>query len=217
MAPSILVIGPDAAALDRLAGVLAAGGFAPALAPTGRRALDLLAREAIALVLLDLDLPGEDGFGLLAELAAGPQSPPVVALLPRAGGIAATVLALELGAVDGVDADCDPRELVARLRRHTRAGGAPEPPRCGRWALHLDRRVADDGVRTVALSPLECRLLEHLIARRGATSSRDELVRRVWEPGAAGANVVDVCVRRVRRKLGADVVQTVRGAGYRLG
>lgn len=217
MGPSILVIQSDAATAQLLTGALAGADFQVALATTGRRGREVFDPGRFAVVILDAELPDIDGLALLTDLAAAAPSMPIM-VLSALDDVSSKVLAFELGATDYVTKPVEVPELVARSRRRAGMVVAPERSRSGRWALLPERRAVDDGTRTIALSALEWRVLEHLVAREGAVCTRDELVELVWG-GATDrrANVVDVCIRRLRRKLGPEAVTTVRGAGYRRG
>jgi two-component system copper resistance phosphate regulon response regulator CusR len=217
MQSSILVVEGDEVTAQLLLRALTSAGFDVAIAASGQRASELFDQGRFAVVVLDAQLPDVDGFALLLDLVAGAPSVPIM-LLSALDDVESKVLAFELGACDYLTTPLDPAELVARVRR--RASVVSQAPQLlhARWSLEPQRRVVDDGRRTVALSALEWRLLEHLISREGAICTRDELVERVWGVDTKPrANVVDVCIRRLRRKLGPDAVITVRGAGYRLG
>jgi two-component system copper resistance phosphate regulon response regulator CusR len=213
----ILVVESDEATAQLLLRALTSAGFDVAIAASGRRAGELLQAGRFAVVVLDVRLPDIDGFALLIDLATIAPSVPIV-VLSALDDVPSKVLAFELGASDYLTTPFDVAELVARVRR--RAGVVSEVPPLlhGRWSLQPERRVLDDGRRTVALSALEWRLLEHLISRAGAVCTREELVERVWGGDTKQrSNVVAVCIRRLRRKLGPDAVITVPGEGYRLG
>jgi two-component system, OmpR family, copper resistance phosphate regulon response regulator CusR len=217
MGPSILVIESDEATRQLLGSALAVEDFQVAWAATGRLGREVFDPGRFAVVILDAELPDIDGLALLTDLAAAAPSMPIM-VLSALDDVTSKVLAFELGATDYLTKPVEVPELVARLRRRAGIVGAPERSRSGRWALLPERRAVDDGTRTVSLSALEWRVLEHLIAHKEAICTRDELVELVWG-GATDrrANVVDVCIRRLRRKLGPEAVTTVRGAGYRLG
>jgi two-component system, OmpR family, response regulator len=214
---SILLVESDEETTQLLLRALTFAGFDVAMAASGRRGSELFEPGRFAAVVLDAQLPDVDGFELLIDLATSAPSVPIV-VLSALDDVPSKVLAFDLGASDYLTKPFDTAELVARVRR--RAGLVSEAPQPvhGRWSLQPERRVVDDGRRTVALSALEWRLLEHLISREGAVCTRDELVECVWGGDTKRrANVVDVCIRRLRRKLGSDAVLTVRGEGYRLG
>ncbi len=130
--------------------------------------------------------------------------------------------ALDRGAADFVSKPFHAAELMARVRRNLRdrgparpAGAAGALPGGGGVSVDLDRRRARHADADVALSERELGLLSHLMRRRGSVCRRDELLHDVWgldfDPGS---NVVDVCMRRLRTKLGDPPIETVRGLGY---
>ena len=129
---------------------------------------------------------------------------------------------LDAGARDYLTKPFSLDELLARVRVQLRAGQHSGPPgdqvvRAGHLALDLGRMQADAGPGPVPLTRLEMLLLRELIEHAGESVTKGALLASVWgidfDPGS---NVVDVCVRRLRSKLGFDLIQTVRGAGYRL-
>jgi DNA-binding response OmpR family regulator len=127
---------------------------------------------------------------------------------------------LGLGADDYVPKPFHVGELVARVQARLRAAARPGPPllSCGRVTLDLLHRQADAGAGPVPLTSREFQLLWELMHRPGAVVSKDDLLDHVWG-GATDSvsNVVDVYVRRLRSRLGADVITTVRGEGYCVG
>jgi DNA-binding response OmpR family regulator len=127
----------------------------------------------------------------------------------------------ELGATDYVAKPFALDELLARVRVQLRASRPPEDEhlvRAGRIALDLARRQARVGELVTDLSDREFRLLHHMLVHAGEIVSRERLLAEVWGYGFdPGSNVVDVCVRRLRKKLGPEApIETVRNAGYRL-
>jgi DNA-binding response OmpR family regulator len=126
---------------------------------------------------------------------------------------------LELGASDYLPKPFALAELLARIRARLRqpASGPNERVlRRGGVTLDLERRVADAGAGEVVLSEREFLMLRNLMTRAGDVCTRQRLLEEVWGYGFdPGSNVVDVCVGRVRAKLGPDVIETVRGVGYR--
>jgi two-component system, OmpR family, response regulator len=142
-----------------------------------------------------------------------------VVVLSALSDVETKVRCLEFGASDYLSKPFSLSELVARIRARLRQPSAGPRHRfleAGGLRLDLTRRLAEkDGTR-VALSEREFLLLEHLMRADGDVCSRQELLAEVWgysfDPGS---NVVEVCVRRLRAKVGADVIETVRNVGYR--
>ncbi len=175
------------------------------------------------LILLDLILPGADGFRALAQIRdARPQLPVIV--LTALGGLEHRVRALEAGAIDYVVKPFSLRELAARIHAQVRQAGSYRSTRLSGAGIDVDlltRTVSRHGV-PVHLTTMEFRLLVHLMQRPGTTHTRRDILRDVWgqelEPGK---NVVDVYVGYLRRKLSAgdpdsvSLIQTVRSRGYR--
>lgn len=198
---------------------LEAEGYSVALARDGDSGLARALLGDCALVVLDLLLPGRDGLAVLAELRELRPDLPVMILSARSD-LATKLRGFELGASDYVAKPFALDELIARIRVQLNRHGAVER-NCvivGAVQLDLSRREARVGAVTCALSDREFRLLRHLVEHQGEVVSRERLLSEVWgyhfDPGS---NVVDVCVRRLRKKLGPEApIQTVRHAGYRL-
>jgi two-component system copper resistance phosphate regulon response regulator CusR len=216
----ILVIEDEPKILDFLRLGLEAEGFVDDPAHDGavglRRALD----GSYELVILDLLLPRLDGLRVLAELRRARADVPVLILSARSD-LPTKLRGFDLGANDYLAKPFSFDELVARVRVHLRRGGdlpGGSRIRAGSVQLDLARRQAQVEDRTVDLSDREFRLLYHLVCHPGEIVSRERLLSEVWgysfDPGS---NVVDVCVRRLRKKLGsAEAIETVRNAGYRV-
>jgi two-component system, OmpR family, copper resistance phosphate regulon response regulator CusR len=197
---------------------LRSAGFAPTVVTDGRAALDHAMTGEFDLLVLDLGLPVMDGFTVLRQLRESRNEIPVLILTAR-DSVTDTVAGLEGGADDYVTKPFRFEELLARIRLRLRENRAPEAMVLRRGDLSLDlrtRRAEVDG-RTVDLSAREFALAEVFLRNPGQVFSREQLLSRVWgydfDPGS---NVVDVYVRYLRRKLGADRFETVRGVGYRL-
>ncbi|MDT0166701.1 response regulator transcription factor [Actinotalea sp. AC32] len=198
---------------------LRAAGYAPFVVGTGREAHDLAQTGDFDLLVLDLGLPDQDGFTVLRRLRDARNTIPVIILTARTS-VTDTVAGLEGGADDYMAKPFRFEELLARIRLRLRADGAAAgEPVLAHGDLALDlrtRRVRVDG-RDVDLSAREFGLAEAFLRNPGQVLSREQLLSRVWgydfDPGS---NVVDVYVRYLRRKIGADRVETVRGMGYRL-
>jgi two-component system OmpR family response regulator len=215
--PRVLVIEDERKMAMVVARALSAAGYDVATATTGLDGLEALRSDPFALVILDLRLPDVDGVALLARATELIPDQPVL-ILSAVSDVQSKVRCLELGACDYVAKPFELAELVARVRLRTRERWRTHARRrlkSGRYVLDLERRVVDDGASTIHLTTREFVLLEYLMEHEGKTCSRDELLSHVWgysfDPGT---NVVDVCVGRVRHKLGGDCVTTVRNVGY---
>ncbi len=198
---------------------LRASGFSVTVVGDGPAAYEHAMSGEHDLMVLDIGLPLLDGFAVLGRLRRAGCSIPVIILTARAG-VNDTVAGLESGADDYMAKPFRFEELLARIRLRLRSDGRPPEPTVLRYGdLALDpatRRVAAAG-RQVDLSAREYALLETLIRHAGQVLSREQLLSQVWgydfDPGS---NVVDVYVRYLRRKVGAERIETLRGVGYRL-
>jgi DNA-binding response OmpR family regulator len=170
------------------------------------------------LLILDLLMPRLDGMSLLREVLEHPPAPPVI-VLSAVGDTASKVECLELGAEDYLAKPFSLDELLARVGARLRHLAEPGPAtmRVGRLCLDLIRREADSGSGSVQLSEREFLVLQQLMRNAGRTVSKDRLLSLVWGYYfTSGSNVLDVYVGRLRRKLGARTIRTVRGEGYRI-
>ncbi|MFI1012411.1 response regulator transcription factor [Streptomyces sp. NPDC020965] len=198
---------------------LRANGFTTTVVGDGDAAYDYAVTGGFDLVILDIGLPGKDGFTVLRQLREARVSVPVIVLTAR-DSVRDTVAGLEGGADDWMTKPFRFEELLARVRLRLRtAAGAPEVTvlRSGELTLDLRTRRARSGDRTVDLTAREFVLLELFLRHPGQVLAREQILSHVWgydfDPGS---NIVDVYVRALRKKLGADRVETVRGMGYRL-
>ena len=216
----ILVIEDEPRILAFLARGLEAEGFRVDAAGTGVAGLKQAFAHPYDAVILDLLLPGLDGLSVLRELQQRVPDVPVVIVSARSD-LPTKLRGFGLGACDYLAKPFALDELVARLRVQLRRHEARRDEnvvRVGTLSLDLARRQARIGELVADLSDREFRLLHHLVEHAGTIVSRERLLSEVWgyhfDPGS---NVVDVCVRRLRKKLGADApIETVRHAGYRL-
>jgi DNA-binding response OmpR family regulator len=215
----ILVIEDEPRILGFLKVGLEAEGFAVDGAEDGISGLALALCEPYELVVLDLQLPKLDGLRLLEELHRGRPELPVLILSARTD-LPTKLRSFQLGANDYLSKPFSFDELVARVRVQLRHGSSDDAStvRVGGLQLDLTRRQARVEDRVTDLSDREFRLLYHLVAHAGEVVSRERLLSEVWgysfDPGS---NVVDVCIRRLRKKLGPESpIETVRHAGYRL-
>ncbi len=197
---------------------LRANGFTTTVTQDGRDALDLADSEDFDLLILDIGLPGRDGFSVLRELRARGRRLPVIILTAR-DSVEDTVAGLEGGADDYVPKPFRFEELLARVRARLREDNAPEPTvlRVGEASLDLRTRRLIVGQRTAELTAREFAMAEMFFRHPGQVLSREQLLSNVWgydyDPGS---NVVEVYVRYLRQKLGEEWITTVRGMGYRL-
>ncbi|MEU6177863.1 response regulator transcription factor [Streptomyces coeruleorubidus] len=198
---------------------LRSNGFTTTVVPDGDAGYEYALTGGFDLVVLDIGLPGRDGFTILRELREARVSVPVIVLTAR-DSVRDTVAGLEGGADDWMTKPFRFEELLARVRLRLRtAARAPEVTvlRSGSLSLDLRTRRARSGERTVDLTAREFVLLELFLRHPGQVLSREQILSHVWgydfDPGS---NIVDVYVRTLRKKLGAERVETVRGMGYRL-
>lgn len=217
----ILVVEDEPRILSFLVRGLESEGFTVDSELDGASALRRATNRRYDLVVLDLLLPRLDGLSVLRELQRSRPRMPVVILSAR-GDLATKLRGFELGASDYIAKPFALDELIARIRAQLRhsvpATGESSVLRAGALALDLARRQARIGTLVADLSDREFRLLHELVLHAGEVISRERLLSEVWgyhfDPCS---NVVDVCVRRLRKKLGPEApIETVRHAGYRL-
>lgn len=216
----ILVIEDEPRILAFVSRGLEAEGFTVDAAGDGADGLRRAVLEDYDLVVLDLLLPRLDGLAVLRELHQRRPELPVVIVSARAD-LETKLRGFGLGACDYVSKPFSFDELLARVRAQLRRGhwgGDGTVVSAGALTLDLARRQARLGEVLAELSDREFRLLHHLVRHQGEVVSRERLLSEVWgyhfDPRS---NVVDVCVRRLRKKLGPEApIETVRHGGYRL-
>ena len=215
--PAILVVDDEPKIREFIIRALSAAGYAIDFACNGADGLRLAATGRYSLVILDLVMPEMDGRQVLARLRR--QRPEqAVLVLSCLSEVAAKVDCLDMGAQDYLTKPFALAELLARVRVQLRGEHQmSEVLRAGALVLDVGRMQADIGVGPTSLTRLEFLLLRELMEHAGQSVPKDRLLASVWgldfDPGS---NVVDVCVRRLRSKLGFDLIKTVRGAGYQL-
>jgi DNA-binding response OmpR family regulator len=215
----ILIVDDDDEVSSLLEKGLSRAGYATMTVATGVAAIEATRGVEVALVLLDVGLPDVDGVTAMAMMRAVDPAIPVLLVTGRDES-RDIVRGLESGADDYITKPFRFDELLARVRSRLRisAGGAQTILQHGRVALDLLARTATVDGREVELSAREFALAEEFLRHPGQVLQRDQLLQRVWgytfDPGS---NVVDVYVGYLRRKLGPDVIDTLRGIGYRLG
>ena len=191
-------------------------------AADGNAGLALALAGDYQLVILDLVMPYADGRDIIGRLRRERPDEPVL-VLSCLSDITTKVAVLDMGAHDYLTKPFSIDELLARVRVQLRGEHQPgehQPGdliRAGHLVLDLGRMQADAGAGPVPLTRLEVMLLRELMEHMGESVPKDTLLASVWGLDFnPGSNVVDVCVRRLRSKLGFDLIETVRGAGYRL-
>jgi DNA-binding response OmpR family regulator len=197
---------------------LRAAGYACSVSADGAEALALAQTGQFDLILLDIGLPTLDGYEILRRIRIDDHTTPVIMLTAR-DSVEDTVVSLDGGANDYLAKPYKFDELLARIRIRIRdrPTTASTELRYGDVVLDLRTRRAKLGNSPVELSPREFAIAEEFLKNPEQILSRGQLLSRVWgfdfDPGS---NVVDVYIRYLRNKLGADFIETVRGAGYRL-
>jgi DNA-binding response OmpR family regulator len=213
----VLVVEDDPLISDFLAKGLRDSGFSVLVADDGEVAFRLGVSEEFDIVILDMGLPGEDGLEVLTDLRRAGRTMPVIVLTGLPERDAATCL--ERGADDYMRKPFDVGELLARIRTRLRPPGASAGVRLtyGDLTLDLRTRRAEIGGRLVELTNREFAVLESFMRRPDQVLTRELLLSSAWgynfDPSS---NLVNVYVNTLRRKLGDEVIETVRGAGYRL-
>ena len=197
---------------------LRANGFSTDVVADGEDALRLARSGKFDLLILDIGLPGKDGFEVLRELRKSGHRLPVVILTAR-DSVGDTVAGLEGGADDYIPKPFRFEELLARVRVRLRGERAAEPTvlKVGETVLDLrTRQVIVDG-KALDLSAREFALAELFFRHPGQVLSREQLLSHVWgydfDPGS---NIVDVYVGYLRKKIGKERIASIRGMGYRL-
>ena len=191
-------------------------GYSTFLVDDGEQAQHLAFTDEFDLLILDMGLPGREGFHVLQELRARGNKIPILVLTGRSERDVVSVL--EAGADDYMQKPFHFDELLARVKTRLRSSGTQETDvlSAGEVRLDLKTRRATIGEKVVDLTAREFALLETLIRHADSVLSREQLLSHVWgysfDPGT---NIVNVYVNSLRKKLGAHVIQTVRGIGYR--
>ena len=230
MTKTVLVVDDEKDIRDLIAYNLSKEGFAVLTAADGNEALQKLADHKVAVVVLDIMMPGMDGFEVCRRIRAKETiaNLPVIFLTARSGE-ADQIIGLELGADDYIQKPVSPRVLVARVKSILRRSDMPEVPsmqgennaeRVAVDGIDIDRasyKVKIDGSE-VFFPRKEFELLYFLATHPGRVYSREALLNRVWGEGAyVVERTVDVHIFKVREKLGGrgEKIETVKGVGYR--
>jgi two-component system phosphate regulon response regulator OmpR len=227
--PRILVVDDDSDVRFMLKRYLSRHGFDVDVAEDGAQLRDLIGEQAFDLVVLDLNMPGEDGISLARFLRDN--HPVGIIMLTAAAEVVDRIVGLEVGADDYVTKPFEPRELLARIKSVLRrlenaapaAGSEPADGRMpfGNCSLDMDaRRLFDGNGEEITITSMEYDLLKAFADHPNKVLSRDQLLNlahnRDWEPFDRS---IDIRITRLRRKIEPDpakpqIIKTVRGAGY---
>ena len=213
----ILVVEDDVQLARQIASALTEAGHDPMVVHDGERALDKTKQKPFDLIVLDVILPGIDGFDVLRHLRSEHMASRVLMLTAR-GEVKDRVTGLQLGADDYLPKPFAMRELVARVNALGRR--YPEEPglnlRVGDLTLDLATHDVHRGAKRIELSPREVNLLKVLMREPARVFTRTELCERVWEhPHEYDTKLVEVFIGRLRRKIGdPPLIHTVRHVGY---
>lgn len=214
----VLVVEDEALLSRQLAAALSDAGYAVDCADDGEKADFMGQTEGYDAVVLDLGLPKVDGLTLLKRWREQGLSVPVVVLTAR-GAWHEKVQGIDGGADDYVSKPFRMEELLARLRALIRRSGGKASPELRSGDIALDSRsarVTKDGV-AVKLTGHEFRVLSYLMHQQGRVVSQGELTEHIYaQDFDRDSNTVEVFIARLRRKLGASCIETVRGLGYRM-
>jgi len=221
----ILVVEDEASIRTIVEYALRDAGFAVTGSGRGDEALDIVEREPVDLVVLDIMLPGMDGLEVCKRIRAGRNIP--IIMLSARGEELDKVLGLELGADDYVTKPFSPRELVSRVKANLRrARLEPDrsaPLRAGDLEIDSTARTVTRDDRELTLTYSEFEILHKLASSPRRVFTREELMNHLWKGNFYGdLRSVDVHVRHLRQKVEADpsspvLIRTVRGVGYAFG
>lgn len=214
----VLIVEDEALLADRLAATLAERGYAADIARDGERADFLASTESYDAVILDLGLPKIDGLALLERWRAAGIAVPVLILTAR-GTWSEKVRGIDGGADDYLTKPFQMEELLARLRALIRRSSGQLTPELRHGELVLDPRTSQVTLagEPVKLTSHELRVLSYLMHHRGRVVSQAELTEHIYAQSFdRDSNTVEVFIARLRRKLGAATIETVRGLGYRV-
>ena len=214
----ILLVEDDPDIARQLKQALADAGYAVDHAPDGEEAQFLGETEPYDAVILDLGLPKIDGVSVLERWRREGMSSPVLILTAR-GAWSEKVAGFDAGADDYLTKPYHTEELLARLRALLRRATGRSQPVLACGGLRLDPRAARASVNgePIRLTSLEYRLLHYIMMHQGRVISRTELVEHLYDQDFdRDSNTIEVFVGRLRKKIGPDRIETVRGLGYRL-
>ncbi|MBE8997892.1 response regulator transcription factor [Nostoc sp. LEGE 12447] len=219
--PNILIVEDEPRIASFIQKGLRSQGFTTTILTDGLYVLDVIQSGTFDLLILDLGLPGKDGFQVLEELRGQGEDIPVIILSARSD-IHDKVAGLEGGADDYVTKPFRFEELLARVRLRLRSTRPIRDAqefvlKAGNMELNLRTRQVKIGDRLIELPAREFAMAEMFCRHPGQVISREQLLDYVWGYDYnPGSNIVDVYVGYLRKKLGSKLIETVRGMGYRL-
>jgi two-component system OmpR family response regulator len=197
---------------------LEAEGFAVDVATNGVDGLWMATEQTYDVIVLDVMLPGLNGYRVCAELRERNVATPILMLTAKDGEFDEAE-ALDTGADDFLSKPFSYVVLVARLRALIRRGGSDRAPVLvvGDLTVDVSGRSCTMAGTPVALTPREFAIIEYLLVHQGEVVAKSDIVSHVWDSAFDGDdNVVEVHISSLRRKLGTDVIETIRGGGYRI-
>ena len=198
-------------------------GYDSTVVEDGEEALDILSKQGVDLIILDIMLPKMDGFEVcrIIKQESKFKNIPIIMLTAK-GEEVDRIVGLELGADDYVVKHFSPRELVLRVKAILKRGKIEESPKDiiqrGNLIINVPKHRVTVNNKEIELTPIEFKLLVTLIERKGRIQSRDQLLSDVWDMHAdVFTSTVDTHIKRLREKLGkiGNQIETVRGLGYR--
>jgi two-component system response regulator VicR len=223
---SILIVDDEVDIANSIQYVLKQEGFSTLMAHDGLKAMELFEHQRPDMVILDLMMPGIDGYEVCRRVRANDKKTPILMLTARTSEVD-TVVGLELGANDYIAKPVRLRELVARVKAHLREAAPQEKAsnriiKYGNLFIDLDSRTVKVGEEVIDLTYKEFELLATMSRQPNRVFTRDQLFSQVWGSNFLGeSRTVDVHIRYLREKLEVDPshpkhILTVRGVGYRL-
>ncbi|GII96837.1 response regulator transcription factor [Sinosporangium siamense] len=214
----VLLVEDEKRLADLVKGGLAGEGFAVDVAYDGRDGLWMATENDYDVIVLDVMLPRVNGYAVCAKLREAGNWTPIMMLTAK-DGVYDEAEALDIGADDHLAKPFSYVVLVARLRALVRRGGKERPVSITVGDVTVEpagMRCRRNGVE-IALTPKEFAVLHGLARRPGEVVSKSELLAQAWDFSYDGdPNIIEVYISALRRKIGFDVIKTVRGAGYRL-
>ncbi len=215
----ILLVEDESTLANRIRGILSEAGFVADLATDGDRGWNLGDTQSYDAAVLDLGLPALSGLDVLRRWRSAGRNLPVLVLTGRSGWVE-RVNGLNAGADDYLEKPFQTQELVARLRSLVRrsVGNGNPTLRHGDIEFNTASGVVKKDKREVELTALEQRILGYLMHRLDRIVSQNELLDHVYAvDDIRDSNTIEVYVARLRKKLGRDIIRTIRGMGYRMG